>query len=328
MMQTPFKNYQLEIITPVHIGNDQQLAPLMFDHQGDFVHMYAMDDVAKNIDNPRNLLDIKHGKITLRSVLSPSVIRQLNPIKKIHYWGEEGVNISSQEIELLVEEKQENFIPGSSIKGSIVHAMEFALLAQNVTNHNSSKEAYDIVDTFKNSFVVPDLYFDSFETAIQRGTRISTASGKKSKGKQRQDNYKEWLMLGKTPHFNAYFRTKQFPEVLENIHMFTEQYLHYQRSYYQYIVDKMALDNFALDFDDLQEVLKQTDRLLAINKKEEPLLILGRNTHRYSKSNELLKHDHYIKRPGKNKDHPVSRLLVFDAKDTLTIPGMVHIKKR
>lgn len=321
----PFSDYLVKIITPVHIGNDTQINPLMFHHAGDYVHIYALDDVAKSIREPKKLLDIKHGRITLKSVIGEATLKRLDPVKTVHYWGDED-DISHQEMEMLVGERHENFLPGSSLKGSILHAIEFRHFGALIKGDKPS--FFDAINRFSNSFAVPDLYFDHLETAIQRGMRVTTARKQNPRNKQKQDNYKEWFMEGSTTHFDAYFRKEETPNVLQAIHDFTDRFLKYQRSYYQYILDQMDLSTHPLSFDDLQDILKQLERLMAMNKPDEPVLILGRNTHRYSKSNELYFNDRYKKKPGKNKDHPVSRLLVRDAVDNLTIPGMVHIRKR
>ena len=325
MITHPFNDYHIKIITPVHIGNDTQINPLMFHHAGDYVYTYALDDVAKSIENPKKLLDIKHSRVTLKSVIGEALLKQLKPLKTIHYWGDEK-DVSHQEMELLVSENHENFLPGSSIKGSILHAIEFKNFELLMKGDKSA--FFDIINRFSKSFAVPDLYFNELETAIQRGMRVTTANKHNKKNNQKQDNYKEWFMLGTTKHFNAYFRNEETAYVLKAIHDFTARFLTYQRSYYQYILDQMNLTNYPLSFDEVQGIIKQVERLIAINKEDEPLLILGRNTHRYSKSNELYFNDYYKKTPGKNKKHPVSRLLVYDAVDSLTIPGMVHIKKR
>ncbi|GEM_PF-4405931 len=325
MMRPEFDRYQIEILSPVHIGNDTQSTPIEFHHDDDFVYTYRLEDIANLIEDPKRLLETKHGRITLKSVIGETALSNLEPLKKIHYWGDEN-DISHQELELLVEESGENFLPGSSLKGSILHAFEFRHF-QKLLN-GDKKTFFDLVNNFQKSFAVPDLYFEHIETAIQRGVRITTSTKQSSKNKQRQDNYKEWLMEGKTHHFDAYFRRKRTPDLLDAIHVFTERFLTYQKSYYEYIMDKMDLRNHPLDFEEVQEVLKQIERFRAKNKPDEPVLILGRNAHRYSKSNELHFNQRYKKESGKNLKHPVSRLLVYDAKDSLSIPGMVHIKRR
>lgn len=322
MSTHPFKNYSVEIVTPVHIGNDAQINPLLYNHEGDFIYLYDIDDVAKHIENPKGLLDAKRSMFSLKSVIGNSSLSRLTPIKQIHYWGDEP-NVSHQEMELLVGDYNENFLPGSSIKGSILHAIEFKYF--NLMMNGKKAQFFDITNRFKASFAVRDLYFKKLETAIQRGIRVTTAS-QKSKRRQKQDNYKEWFMEGQTLDFNAYFRKDSDYDVLKAIHDFTEKFLEYQASYYRYILDHVDMARYPVTLEEMEEVMEQVHRLKNLNREDEPLLILGRNTHRYSKSNELYFNKKYQKTPGKNTKHPVSRLLVRDSVDRLTIPGFVKIK--
>lgn len=303
-------NYHIEIMTPVHIGNDDRLQSLSYYHfkDEDYVNIYDIKDIVKKIDDISSVFNIKTKKISLSNFLSKTEIKTLPPLRKLLVRTKE--QIKGQELNLLVNENNELYLPGSSLKGSILHALEYA---------NKDSQYYH------DNFGISDLYFKQVISQLERGLRISSS---KSKGnsKQKQDNYKEWIVLGETYPIKSFERNKIDEDILEAIYIFTRDYLKYHKTYYEYVKEVNDFENVDLA-EQAENVALLIDGYLEINSKESPLLILGSNTHRFSKTNELKFKKEYKKTKGKNSPHPLSRLLVLDKEGYLTMPGLVRLIK-
>ncbi len=308
-MKRVLSNYYIEVLSPLHIGNGEALFPATYLHKQNKLFVYNIEDIVKYVDNPEKLMNImlSTNRVSIQNILSYDKINKLKPQREIKTYPDLK-NIERQEIEMFVHESMKLYLPGSSLKGAISHAIEY---------HTNSE-----ANEFHSSFVISDLYFKSVASVIQRGIRITSAKKKNDFRRNRQDNYKEWIYEGKTIPINAYFRNESNFNILKSIYHFTNDYLQYQKSYVNYLLENINQNkNIYLDLQDM------VDFYIDINTPEEPILILGSNTHRYSKSNELLRNKKYQKTAGKNSAHPVSRLLVADLYDVYTFPGLVHLKK-
>ncbi|MFW5890864.1 MAG: type III-A CRISPR-associated RAMP protein Csm5 [bacterium] len=309
-MSRELNQYSLEILTPIHIGNDDTLQSVSYYHfKGEeYVKVYDIKDICNKIKNIEPVFNIKSRHVSLNNFLNEEEINNIIPSRELLIRSNE--HVKGQELNLFVSENNELYIPGSSLKGSILHAVEYA--------NKESKYLHE-------NFGISDLYFEQIVSQLERGERI-TASKKKGKSKQKQDNYKEWVVLGKTKQIHSFNRKKIDIDFLKSIYCFTKDYLEYQKTYYDYIFEKNDFENQDLA-DKASNVSLLIDQYLEINTKEEPLLILGSNTHRFSKTNELRFKKSYQLTKGKNSAHPLSRLLVLDKEGYLTMPGLVRFLK-
>lgn len=309
-MNEVLSEYWIRVVTPFFIGNDQTVSPISYMSKGGFLHVYDSNNVAKFIKNPLKIIDQSIKSLRLSSLLSKEDLEKIVPLRKIEIFPRS--SIEGQEIDLTITENNEYYIPGSSLKGAIKHAIEF-----------SDKTSVEI---FKNSFVISDTYFTSVESRLQKGWRVTTNSSSKNSGnKQSQDNFKEWVTAGESQKLKAYFRRDVNIDILNSIYKFSKLYFEYQKSYFEYLLDNVShspIETKHLNF--LNDLL---DDYLELNTKDNPLLLIGGNTHRYSKSFELEKNKTYRFTSGKMSAHPLSRLLVLDNNKYFTLPGIIEITK-
>jgi CRISPR/Cas system CSM-associated protein Csm3 (group 7 of RAMP superfamily) len=329
--------YKLKVITPLHIGNDNALSPATYAHMGDKINVFKTDDLIKVIQKIEDVFNTKTQSMNLATLIPRDTLSRLKPYLSLKVWSQ-GENVSNKEIELSIRENNELYIPGSSIKGAIMHAIEI----QNVKQHRSIQ-----VKDIHNSLAITDAYFTNVSSHIERGYRITTNKSVFTNTKKvRQDNYKEWIKEGSvTKNLNLYFRSIQHTSWLLDIFEFSHSYLNYQLSFFNFLYKNNQYKDRD-DLEDLENVIAFLNQVILMNTKEEPILILGRNTHKFSKSNDLLKsfsYDHaantlfaekVIARNGGVKpkmikfEHPISRLLVMIEKDNiLNIPGIVKFIK-
>lgn len=329
--------YKLKVITPLHIGNDSALSPATYAHIGDKINVYKTDDLIKVIHKIEDVFNTRTQSMNLSTLIPKDTLSKLNPFLSLKVWSQ-GENVSNKEIELFIRENNELYIPGSSIKGAMMHAIEI----QNEKQYRSIQ-----VKDIHNSLAITDAYFSNVSSHIERGYRITTNKNMFTNTKKvRQDNYKEWIKEGSiTKELNIYFRAFEHTSWLLDIFEFSHSYLNYQLSFFNFIYKNNQFKDKD-DVEDLENVIAFLNRVIIMNTKEEPILILGRNTHKFSKSNDLLKsfaYDHeantrfaekVIARNGGVKpkmikfEHPISRLLVMIEKENiLNIPGLVKIIK-
>ena len=307
-----FNQHYLQVLSPVYIGSGDTLSPGTYRQEDDRVYIYREDDLFKSVDSIDHLLNIKTSHITIERIISLDKIKQLTPAQKLHAW-EQGIQFDRQVTELFMHEGQTRFIPGSSIKGSILHA---------IRRHNRALER-----PFSESFAIADAYFEEHYSTLQRGVRVTS---KKSPSQQKQDNLKEWIVQGRTEAIKAHFRKSdtRLDEklILEAIQAHTEAYLVYQFTYIAYLVSHYDDLNLPIKAHELEFILELIEWYRGQNEKDSPLIILGSNTHRFSKTLELEKKPQYSFTYDSDL-HPLSRLLIREEDGHFTLPGMVKLVK-
>jgi hypothetical protein len=324
-MEYLFDDYKFMIISPVHIGAGEQVSAYSYNtyNNGDstYIDIYNLQDtmrlISEAVPSALNILDMKPQQIKSRIDYSKAI--------PVYSKGRIDKQIVFDEVDDFIASIDEHYLPGSSIKGAMVSVFEAYL------------NSYDI-NLIKNNLSIGDVFFDEdkYEKEITKGKRFVFGRNDFS---QKQDNYKVWIMSGTTNSIDIVYKTndKRLPsknELLKSLYLSADKYLEYQIDFFEKALEQPGceLEN------EINSVISNLRDIKSDNSPEEPFLILGKNTHLYSKNPKKLKvkkEFDYVYEYGKYKkadDEPISRLLVdlihFNKeKFNYTLPGFVWMIK-
>ncbi len=302
----------MKLLSPVFIGSGDILFPATYRREEDKAYIYRENDLFEKSHSPETLFNIKTETVRIEQIVSLDTIKSLTPIHTMHIW-ETDIDLENQETDTFINEAETRYIPGSSVKGAMLHA---------VRRHNREWEK-----PFSESFAIADLGFESQYSTLQRGFRVSAT---KMSTKQNQDNVKEWFVSGKTEPIQSHFRKANRVNqsiLLEAIRDHTDDWLWYQHTYFQFLLEHYDELSLPVKEHEIAHLLKLIEWYRGENAEaDQPLLILGSNTHKFSKTLDLTDKPtyHFTK---DSDDHPLTRLLIRDDDGQLTLPGLVKLVK-
>lgn len=311
---------RIEILSPVHIGTGESVDRICYYENNNEILRYKYAEVIQTMPTNKMLDDNLLRKISSKETSSRKIMnlfyssvdyKKIEPIYKLRKIN----NIGYKDIDEQVKTMDSPYIPGSSIKGAILHSLIYSIIKANYCKLNIENfllkkgrdkitisdiftyildENKDLYDCLSNCLVCEDLYFNAIFISKNKRINVGKNQGYLPLPDSEAILPKDFCEgnLFKINKKKIDFYTKELNSILKN------------KIYYWFNEERImqAINEFTKDMIEVEKELSFyskdiIDQLNKLNKKlkDTTILRIGKYTNYYEKSISIL-----VKKNNKN----------------------------